>query len=333
MLLLSTDAASEGLNLQEHCRRVIHYELPFNPNRMLQRQGRVDRYGQDRPCRFAFLYAKDTYEGEVLARLFTKIEAQITRLGSIGDVLGAFQADRIEEMLARSPADVRAAIAAAERSIDEELSRVNDTHTQGRPRRRPAHRRRDRAAPVGPRRRPELERVHRRLRRPGGQPRRGPVPPPGRSDRRRRSAGLLGRRKRAGARTTPSSATPDAAPAGTPTDAILDEDHPLAQAAIRWVRGSRYDPHDDHRLAVRVLDTIDGPDLVATYIATLRAGDDTEMERLLAVRVGPDGAVDPADAAGLIHGQGVADVPETRVRDDVRPLVGGGPARRPTKKP
>src|SRR5262249_8974513 len=94
LLLISTDAASEGLNLQEHCPRVIHYELPFNPNRMLQRQGRVDRYGQERPCRFAFLYARDTYEGEVLSRLFTKIETQIARLGAIGDVLGALQTDR-----------------------------------------------------------------------------------------------------------------------------------------------------------------------------------------------------------------------------------------------
>src|SRR5262249_6936349 len=95
---------------------------------------------------------------------------------------------------------------------------------------------------------------------------------------------------------------------------MLDEDHPLAQAAIRWVRGSRYDPRDDHRLAVRVLDTIDGPDLIASYIVTLRAGDNTEMERLLAVRVRPDETVDPNDAADLISGQGVADIPEPRVR-------------------
>jgi hypothetical protein len=108
---------------------------------------------------------------------------------------------------------------------------------------------------------------------------------------------------------------PDAAPSGTPSQAILDEDHPLAQAAIRWVRGSRYAPNDDHRLAVRVLDTIDEPDLVASYIATLRAGDNTEMERLLAVRVRPDEAADLNDAAGLIAGQGVADIPEPRVRD------------------
>ncbi len=108
---------------------------------------------------------------------------------------------------------------------------------------------------------------------------------------------------------------PDAAPSGTPSSSILDEDHPLAQAAIRWVRGSRYDPRDDHRLAVRVLDTIDGPDLVASYIVTLRAGDNTEMERLMAVRVRPDGTVDPNDSADQIPGQGVADLPGTRVQE------------------
>jgi len=314
LLLISTDAASEGLNLQEQCRRVIHYELPFNPNRMLQRQGRVDRYGQERTCRFAFLYAKDTYEGEVLARLFTKIEAQIARLGAIGDVLGALQTDRIEQLLASSAEDLKAAIAAAERSIDEELARVNDNHTKA-------------ALGDDPLTSGEVERLKLAL-------------AAGRSlnvatdDFVVRAIGLAGGRCRrqdgrvvvaavpvswVGGRVPASyealDTDPDAAPSGTPSSAILDEDHPLAQAAIRWVRGSRYDPRDDHRLAVRVLDTIDGPDLVASYIATVRAEDNTEMERLLAVRVGPDGAVDPSDAAGLIPGQGVADIPEPRVRD------------------
>jgi hypothetical protein len=314
LLLISTDAASEGLNLQQQCRRVIHYELPFNPNRMLQRQGRVDRYGQERPCRFAFLYARDTYEGEVLSRLFTKIEAQITRLGAVGDVLGALQTDRIEQLLSRSPEDVKAAIAAAERSIDEELSRVSDPHTK---------------AVLGddPLTSGEVERLQSAL-------------AAGRSlnvaigDFVVRAIGLAGGRCRrqdgrivvaevpaswVGGRVPGSHEAlvtdSDAVPSGTPSDAILDEDHPLAQAAIRWVRGSRYAPHDDHRLAVRVLDTIDGPDLVASYVATLRAGDNTEMERLLAVRVQPDGAIDPNDAADLIPGQGIADIPESRVHD------------------
>jgi hypothetical protein len=313
LLLISTDAASEGLNLQEHCRRVIHYELPFNPNRMLQRQGRVDRYGQERPCQFAFLYAQDTYEGEVLSRLFTKIEAQIARLGAIGDVLGALQTDRIEQLLSRSPDDVRAAITAAEQSIDQELARVNDTHTKavlG-----------DDALTVG-----EVEQLQSAL-------------AVGRSlnvsigDFVVRAIGLAGGRGRRqegrlivgavpaswiGGRVPGSYdalyTDPMSAPAGTTSDAMLDEDHPLAQAAIRWVRSSRYDPNDDHRLAVRVLDSIDGSDLVASYIATLRAGDNTEMERLLAIRVRPDGTIDPNDASDLIAGQGVADLPEPRVR-------------------
>lgn len=45
-ILLATDAASEGIDLQLHCNRLIHYEIPWNPNRMEQRNGRVDRYGQ-----------------------------------------------------------------------------------------------------------------------------------------------------------------------------------------------------------------------------------------------------------------------------------------------
>ncbi|MFI5460509.1 MAG: helicase-related protein [Isosphaerales bacterium] len=312
-LLISTDAASEGLNLQSQCRRVIHYELPFNPNRMLQRQGRVDRYGQERPCRFAFLYAQDTYEGEVLSRLFTKIEAQIARLGAIGDVLGALQTDRIEQLLSRSAGDLKLAIAAAEQSIDEELARVNDSHAK---------------AVLGddPLTSGEVERlklalaagrslnvaiddfVVRAISLAGGRCRRqdsrvvvAEVP-----------ASWVGGRMPASYEALYTD--PDAAPSGTPSGAILDEDHPLAQAAIRWVRGSRYDPRDDHRLAVRVLDTLDGPDLVASYIATVRAEDNTEMERLLAVRVRPDGAVDPSDAADQIPGQGVADIPEPRVR-------------------
>lgn len=45
-ILLATDAASEGIDLQNHCHRIVHYEIPWNPNRMEQRNGRVDRHGQ-----------------------------------------------------------------------------------------------------------------------------------------------------------------------------------------------------------------------------------------------------------------------------------------------
>ena len=45
-ILLATDAAAEGLNLQNHCHRLMHYEIPWNPNRLEQRNGRIDRHGQ-----------------------------------------------------------------------------------------------------------------------------------------------------------------------------------------------------------------------------------------------------------------------------------------------
>lgn len=45
-ILLATDSASEGIDLQNHCSRLIHYEIPWNPNRMEQRNGRIDRHGQ-----------------------------------------------------------------------------------------------------------------------------------------------------------------------------------------------------------------------------------------------------------------------------------------------
>src|SRR5205807_1530180 len=48
-ILLATDAASEGIDLQNHCARLIHYEIPWNPNRLEQRNGRIDRHGQRAP--------------------------------------------------------------------------------------------------------------------------------------------------------------------------------------------------------------------------------------------------------------------------------------------
>jgi superfamily II DNA or RNA helicase len=68
-LLVATDAASEGLNLQRHCRRVIHMELPWNPNRMEQRNGRVDRYGQTRNPIIRYLYYPDSPEEAVLDQM------------------------------------------------------------------------------------------------------------------------------------------------------------------------------------------------------------------------------------------------------------------------
>jgi superfamily II DNA or RNA helicase len=71
-VLLATDAAAEGLNLHHHCRVVIHYELPWNPARLEQRAGRVDRLGQDARVHEIALVAADTAERLVVAPLVAR---------------------------------------------------------------------------------------------------------------------------------------------------------------------------------------------------------------------------------------------------------------------
>ena len=73
-LLLATDAGAEGLNLQSRCRLVINLELPWNPVRLEQRIGRVDRLGQTRTVHAVHLFAARTPESTVLAALVRRVE-------------------------------------------------------------------------------------------------------------------------------------------------------------------------------------------------------------------------------------------------------------------
>ena len=72
-VLVATDAAGEGLNLQR-AHLMINYDLPWNPNRIEQRFGRIHRIGQTEPCHLWNLVAEDTREGDVYLRLLDKIE-------------------------------------------------------------------------------------------------------------------------------------------------------------------------------------------------------------------------------------------------------------------
>ena len=73
IVLLATDAAAEGLNLHHRCRMVVNLELPWNPSRLEQRIGRVDRIGQERIVHAFHLVAADLGETTVLDRLRTRI--------------------------------------------------------------------------------------------------------------------------------------------------------------------------------------------------------------------------------------------------------------------
>ena len=88
-VLIATDAAGEGLNLQI-AHLMVNYDLPWNPNRIEQRFGRIHRIGQKEVCRLWNLVAENTREGEVFKRLLWKVEEQREAYGGkVFDVLGA----------------------------------------------------------------------------------------------------------------------------------------------------------------------------------------------------------------------------------------------------
>ena len=92
-ILLTTDAAGEGLNLHFRCRMVVNLELPWNPMRLEQRIGRVDRIGQQRTVHAVHLVARDTGESRILARLRRRVAQAQVDVGA-ADPLGAVDDER-----------------------------------------------------------------------------------------------------------------------------------------------------------------------------------------------------------------------------------------------
>jgi len=99
-IMLATDAAGEGLNLQA-AHLMVNYDLPWNPNRIEQRFGRIHRIGQEEVCRLWNIVAANTREGEVFTALLNKIEEQRKAYGGkVFDVLGAaFSETPLRELL------------------------------------------------------------------------------------------------------------------------------------------------------------------------------------------------------------------------------------------
>lgn len=100
-ILVATDAAGEGINLQR-AHLMVNYDLPWNPNRIEQRFGRVHRIGQTEVCHLWNLVAKETREGQVFERLFQKLEEERTALGGrVFDILGrvTFEDKPLRELL------------------------------------------------------------------------------------------------------------------------------------------------------------------------------------------------------------------------------------------
>jgi superfamily II DNA or RNA helicase len=99
-ILVATDAAGEGVNLQ-NANLMVNYDLPWNPNRLEQRFGRIHRIGQTEVCHLWNLVAKETREGDVYHRLLKKIEVESQALqGRVFDILGeVFEETSLKDLL------------------------------------------------------------------------------------------------------------------------------------------------------------------------------------------------------------------------------------------
>jgi len=109
-ILVATEAAGEGINLQ-FCSRMVNYDLPWNPNRLEQRMGRIHRIGQLDDVTVVNFVAENTVEGSILRRLFQKLEQIRRDLGGsdrvfdvIGTLLELHQVN-LEEMLREAVVD------------------------------------------------------------------------------------------------------------------------------------------------------------------------------------------------------------------------------------
>ncbi len=99
-VLVATEAAGEGINLQ-CCHVLFNYDIPWNPNRLEQRMGRIHRYGQQRDCLIFNFVATNTIEGRVLQRLLDKLQEIRNALDDdavfnvVGEVLPATHVERV----------------------------------------------------------------------------------------------------------------------------------------------------------------------------------------------------------------------------------------------
>lgn len=131
-ILIATDAAGEGINLQR-AHLMVNYDLPWNPNRLEQRFGRIHRIGQTEVCHLWNLVAVETREGMVFQRLFAKLEEERAALhGKVFDILGKVTFDNkplrdllIEAIRYGNDPDVRSRLwEVVDHSLDKEKLRA-----------------------------------------------------------------------------------------------------------------------------------------------------------------------------------------------------------------
>ncbi|WP_188113454.1 DEAD/DEAH box helicase [Nocardioides humilatus] len=128
-ILVATDAAGEGVNLQV-AHLMVNYDIPWNPNRLEQRFGRIHRIGQRHECHLWNLVAAETREGDVFLTLMQKLERQRNALGdAVFDVLGeVLHESNLRDLLVSAlngaaPEDVERELASVDRGVADAIER------------------------------------------------------------------------------------------------------------------------------------------------------------------------------------------------------------------
>ncbi|HJW55296.1 MAG TPA: helicase-related protein [Burkholderiaceae bacterium] len=83
--LISTEAGAEGINLQRHCHVMVNYDLPWNPMRLVQRVGRLYRYGQKQKVVVFNLHAPQTFDAQILETLYSRINQVVADMAQVGN--------------------------------------------------------------------------------------------------------------------------------------------------------------------------------------------------------------------------------------------------------
>jgi len=277
-ILVATDIAGEGLNLHYNCHHLVHFELPWNPNRMEQRNGRIDRYGQTKPPVIAFLYLVDTYEDEVLKRLLEKLDNKRRAEGTITDILGSFQQERLEQLLLS-----RRRAEEVEKELEEMLKTTvpKEVLLEGA------------EEPLLNSIRSILPSFHLdfdlvtflqdSVKLAGGR-------------WEEKGNGLVSIQVPEGWRADLPCGQQDAVweifvkdipdDPTIPPEKILHPTHPLVQAALQWFRCLRFDPREEVRIAYQVSEELGEPEMIVTFLISLQDKTGSVTTLLEPVRVG-----------------------------------------------
>lgn len=124
-IMVSSEAGGEGRNFQ-FCHIVVNYDLPWNPMKVEQRIGRVDRIGQKRPVQIFNLASRGTVEERVLEVLEHRIDLFEQTVGSLDPILGDVEAD-IENLVMRPPEEWQEAFAAWEIDVERRVQEARET--------------------------------------------------------------------------------------------------------------------------------------------------------------------------------------------------------------